>query len=753
MAEKSLPEGANPCLTCKHLPFKKMAEMELLTMAMDATGCGVWDWDIPTGRVAFSDLWFTMLGYEPGSLPSVLSSWEQLVHPDDLQQAREQVHAHLAGEIEVYESTHRCRTQSGTWCWILDRGKVVQRDADGNPLRMVGTHMDITSLKDEEEAFAGKSSLLQGLLRSIPDIVFFKDMQGNYLGCNAPFEELAGKTEDEVVGHSDREVFNGNGPRTFRLLDSLTLKHSEEWVNYPDGRSVLLDTIKAPLFSTKDSMIGLVGVGRDVTDRKRYEAELHYHAQIDSTIAMIATAFINLKADTAQQIINYSLADVGELLDVDRVYIFHYTDDLSACSNTYEWCAEGVVPQIEKLQNVPSSVLPWWAGQMQDFRRIILPDINALPPEAAAERELLQSQDIQSLLVVPMMWAGRLDGFMGFDSVRHKKDWQEDDINSLELLASIITNAVKHQEGAQALIEMNATLEKRVEERTEALKRTQAQLYLQEKLASIGQLAAGLAHEINNPVSFVSTNFAMLKEDVALFRDLISKYRELVTAAENRDDIAPLIIAVRDEEKRIALEYILDDLDTLFTETRDGFDRIINIINSMRDFSRSDKSSQKTMIYDLNKGIVDTLVISRNAYKYFAQIEQNLGTLPELYCMPSQINQVLLNIIVNAAQSIEGKGMTADEGRIMIRTWCDAERVYCQVADNGGGVDAAHISRLFEPFYTTKEPGKGTGLGLSISYDIIVNKHHGELTCKNAEGGGAVFTIALPRALDENGMS
>lgn len=150
--------------------------------------------------------------------------------------------------------------------------------------------------------------------------------------------------------------------------------------------------------------------------------------------------------------------------------------------------------------------------------------------------------------------------------------------------------------------------------------------------------------------------------------------------------------------------------------------------------------------FNINQGIEDTLMISKNEYKYYAQIHKNLGELPEIQCFPEQLNQVFLNLIINSSQAIS-ENRQANDGVIVIRTWRDTHHVCCEIAENGPGIPKAIRSRIFEPFFTTKAHGKGTGLGLSISYDIIVNRHHGELFVECPPSGGSVFTIWIPMNL------
>lgn len=296
-----------------------------------------------------------------------------------------------------------------------------------------------------------------------------------------------------------------------------------------------------------------------------------------------------------------------------------------------------------------------------------------------------------------------------------------------------------------ALTIANETLEDKVEERGRQLAEVQSQLVMQEKMASIGQLAAGVAHELNNPIHFVSANFDVLQENVDDFRIMLQEYRSFISELE-QGDMSRLVLKrlkmLKEKEENLHFAAALDDLDQLFEESREGFKRISWIIKSMRNFSRSSQSGEFSLL-DLNQGIADSLTIAKNEYKYHADVKTDYGKIPHISCVPQQINQVILNLIVNAAQSIASQ-QRQQQGEIRIRTWNEGEYVCCSVSDDGPGIPKEHCKRIFEPFFTTKEAGKGTGLGLSISYDSVVHKHGGSLSVDCPDGGGAVFTIRLP---------
>jgi len=275
------------------------------------------------------------------------------------------------------------------------------------------------------------------------------------------------------------------------------------------------------------------------------------------------------------------------------------------------------------------------------------------------------------------------------------------------------------------------------------VRNSQPKLIQQEKLASIGQLAAGIAHELNNPVGFISSNFTSLKSYISILREYINKCERYLLHGKDKKsgpDDKSRILAFRDEKK---LDYILNDIKDLVAESMEGVARITEIVTSLRNFSRIDQES-KIEVYDLNEALESTLTVARNEIKYVAEVERDFSTVPAIECIGSEINQVLLNIIVNAAQAIESQGRS-EKGHIRIKTYSDKHHVYCEIDDDGPGIPKSIISRIFDPFFTTKDAGEGIGLGLNISYDIVVNKHGGDLLVKSEPGKGAKFTIKLPQ--------
>jgi signal transduction histidine kinase len=300
------------------------------------------------------------------------------------------------------------------------------------------------------------------------------------------------------------------------------------------------------------------------------------------------------------------------------------------------------------------------------------------------------------------------------------------------------------------LLEANLTLEQRVEERTHALAKAneqlareqaeltellgkveeaQQQLLQSEKMAAIGQLAAGVAHEINNPVGFVNSNLGTLKIYVARLLALIDAY-------QGGD---PALIATA--RQAADLEFLLEDLPSLLAESQEGLGRVTKIVQDLKDFSHVDQAAHQQA--DLNAAMESTLNVVWNDLKYKAEVIRELGDIPLVDCVPAQINQVFMNLLVNAAQAIP------QQGKIIVRSSSENGYVWFEVEDTGQGMSDEVRHRVFEPFFTTKPIGQGTGLGLSISYDIIVKKHGGRMDVRSIPSRGSCFRLWLPVTFPE----
>jgi signal transduction histidine kinase len=276
-------------------------------------------------------------------------------------------------------------------------------------------------------------------------------------------------------------------------------------------------------------------------------------------------------------------------------------------------------------------------------------------------------------------------------------------------------------------------------------RRLETELAQAQKLESVGRLAAGVAHEINTPVQFVSDSVHFVREAMDDLSQIVDKYRELRTATENGVDVAAAAKAAEEAEDDADLDYILENAPVALDRARDGLGRVAAIVRSMKEFAHPDRKEMAQA--DLNQAIQSTLVIASNEYKYVAEVVTGFAEIPLVNCYAGEINQVVLNLIVNAAHAIGDvvKG-TPEKGRITVATRVQDAFVEIAIADTGKGIPVEVRSRIFDPFFTTKEVGKGTGQGLAIARSVIVDKHGGSLTFDTELGKGTTFYIRLPIA-------
>ena len=277
----------------------------------------------------------------------------------------------------------------------------------------------------------------------------------------------------------------------------------------------------------------------------------------------------------------------------------------------------------------------------------------------------------------------------------------------------------------------------------EKLKNQKSQLLHQEKLASIGQLSAGVAHEINNPVGFIKSNLISLKNYAEDMTQLMKNYQLLIDSlSESNDKTKTIVATITEQQEDIDIEYIIEDLPNLIDESLEGADRITKIVDGLKNFSRIDNDEKEKL--DINACIESTLKLVQSEIKYKAELKLNLGDIPLTMGYLGNLSQVILNMLVNASHAMEEFGL------ITVRTTWQKESpeyIIIEIKDNGSGMSEATQDKIFDPFYTTKDVGIGTGLGLSISIGII-KKHGGTIAVDSELGKGTCFTISLPMISD-----
>ena len=327
-------------------------------------------------------------------------------------------------------------------------------------------------------------------------------------------------------------------------------------------------------------------------------------------------------------------------------------------------------------------------------------------------------------------------------------------------LVELLKEENTHRERVEGeLKELNSLLEVKVKQRTSLLnqknfqleeankdlKEAQVQLLQAEKMASVGQLAAGVAHEINNPVGFVNSNMHTLSEYVSTYQMIFQQLNDVLlkdTAIHQDEAIKQLRNIIQQQD----MEFINSDISELITDSKDGLIRVAEIVKGLKLFSRVDSDEMQS--YNLNDCVRTTLAMVNNQLKYICSVETHLGSIPHIMMNMGKISQVVTNLLINAGQAIESTGV---QGTITITTREFDGSVELSIQDTGCGIESSHLDKLFNPFFTTKPEGQGTGLGLSISFGIA-QEHGGTLHASSKDGEGSCFTLCLPihNPLDDN---
>ena len=468
------------------------------------------------------------------------------------------------------------------------------------------------------------------------------------------------------------------------------------------------------IFAKKIRIMGrdlVYDIVHDVTLRNRLEQVNEFRLQILK------------KADSlsVDELLQESVDEAERLTGSEIGFVFFVDEDQKTLllqvvsSNTFQhMCkAEG------KGKHYPLDEAGVWADAVRERKVVIHNDYASLKnrkgmPQGHAE--------IRREMVVPIIRDERIVAIMGIGN--KPTDYDDNDVEWVEALANQVWDIVA---------------KKIAEEQEKVL---QGQLQLSKKMEMIGQLAAGLAHEINNPVNFITINAANLENNFDDVRELVGSYRRIIDKIEAGSEVGDDVRELREKERSLEVDVLLKEIPETLAESQKGVERITTIIRSLRNYSFKD-ITDTLRLFDINKSIRDALVIAKNEYNTIATLDLQLGEIPQVFCNPSQINQVVLNLLVNSAHAIKSQKKSSP-GKITIKTWPGDDCIFCSISDDGPGIPEAIRDKIFSPFFTTKKPGEGTGLGLSISYDIITNKHQGSISVDCPPEGGTIFTLSLP---------
>ncbi len=603
------------------------------------------------------------------------------------------------------------------------------------------------------------AEFLQVVLDNIPQYIFWKDLNSVYLGCNQRWAEMAGfNNPSEVIGITEADLpwtaeetdWYLKCDRRVMETDTPMLRIKQSQLQ-ADGKLSWRETSKLPLHDALGNVVGLLGTIEDITERKIAEDLLKQSEATYRTIAKQEELLNQISSQIRQslsvaEIQQRTVQEVRQLFKVDRMLIYRFSEN---------WLGRVVTESVEA---------PWRSLLNDETQDTCFPEehasmylegrVRTIPNVATAEldechREFLLGMQVQANAIVPILVCDELWGLLIAHQCSGPRDWQEEEMKLLKALAAQVSIAIQQAELYAQTKQSGELAQQKAAELANALQtlqNTQTQLVQTEKMSGLGQMVAGIAHEINNPVNFIYGNIPHIKEHLSDLTTLLSLYQEHYPEPAD---------AVEDFIEEIDLEYVLEDLNKILKSFQIGSQRIQQIVTSLRTFSRLDEAEKKEV--DLHEGIDSTLLILQHRIKAKCdrgtiEVVKDYADLPLVECYPSQLNQVFMNILGNGIDALEqeiaadARAQKSAPPTITITTEQLQNEVLIRIRDNGPGIDEKHRARLFDPFFTTKPIGKGTGLGLSISHQIVTERHGGRLIVASNLGQGTEFQIYVPFA-------
>jgi PAS domain S-box-containing protein len=536
-------------------------------------------------------------------------------------------------------------------------------------------------------------SILSSLVDSIPDIVLFKDLKGVYLGCNNHFAQLMGYPKEEIIGKTDYELIGQSEAKFYSTKDKDVLTSTDsvqytDWITYPDGRKALIETRKTPFSDVNGKIIGIIAVGRDITNWELAQNELVAQSELQHILMKIATKYINVPLSDIANTIHASLGELATFVNADRCCTFIYDRDLKIGKNTHEWVANGIKPQIQNLQNVPFEILNHWIEVHDTGNYIYIPDVSSLPVENEI-RYLLSEQNIKSLITIPMMDNNSCIGFVGFDFINQYYNYNKREEILLTFFAQILVNI-----NLRVSLEKNLIAEKQNAEYANKVK---------------SEFLANISHEIRTPIN------AILGFSEALQFKL------------------------KDPEDQKMVKHILESGNLL-----------MGLLNDVLDLSKIESGLFEIVPNPVNlKSLFkETVIMFRENVKhknlhFSIDIEE---PFPDDFLLDEiRVKQVVFNLLGNAVKYTES-------GQIIIKAsfklyFGQFGILKIQIIDTGIGIAEEQLESIFDAFkqYNSdhNQTNKGVGLGLSISKKII-EKMKGTISVQSSVGIGSTFTISIP---------
>ncbi|MBX2975075.1 MAG: PAS domain S-box protein [Ignavibacteriaceae bacterium] len=561
-----------------------------------------------------------------------------------------------------------------------------------NYLGHLWLYNDITNRKKYEHQIENLKRFYEQILNDLPGQVAVFDSDYKYIYLNPEGVKnpemrkwLMGKTDLDYCKYRGIDI--SLAERRKSLYEQMRVEKKlirfEEKNTTPSGEEKYYLRAVSPLLDDDGNLDRIIAYGVEITEQKLAERALKYRLDFENLITTISGSFISIDASMIDATINKALNSIGTFAEVDRTYIFEFASDKKSMNNTFEWCREGIEPQIENLQEIPSDFMAWWMSKMEAFEHIYLESLDDLPAEATAEREVLSMQDIKSLVVLPLVFNNKLMGFLGFDSVRVHKKWEEDIIKLLNIIGQIFTNALIRKENE--------------------FKLKQLLINYENSNKALSEFAYIASHDLREPLRKISSFGTLLQ------RSLDGK--------------------VFDDDK--------ENLDFMI----DGARRMQMMIDDLLSYSRLTYAAKEKIRINVNE-----LINKIKEFELSALIEETEAEiiiendLLEIVGVKTQIHQLFQNLISNG---IKYKRENV-KPIVKIRTHKTNQFVYFEIEDNGIGIPSKYYQQIFEMFKRlhSKEKYRGSGIGLAVCKKIVEN-HGGEISVSSEIDKGTIFTFSI----------